>query len=318
MKLRPLYIFTLILAMGFSSSCKSGKKAPAAPAGREFPMVKVPAVYAEESENQDYAVEHYWDSFLALKGPVDSALILGVPKGEVEQAFSNWRALLDEIPLGKAQGLVSQLFKKTEAKQLADTSSRFYLAFTDIVSRYLYDPNSPMRDEDLYLPFVRGLAASPCTRKDFRRAYIHEAEMCAMNPRGSIAPDFVITRRDGKRFRLHQVPAEHLLLFFSNPGCHACLDIINDIMSIPDINQRIASREIAVVNVYIDEDIESWMAYEPNYPRNWFSGYDATGIIRADLLYNVRAIPSLYLLDSEKRIVLKDAPSARVKSWLLD
>ena len=88
-------------------------------------------------------------------------------------------------------------------------------------------------------------------------------------------------------------------------------------MSIPDIEMRLASREIAVVNVYIDEDIAAWLSYEHNYPRSWFSGYDAAGIIRADLLYNVRAIPSLYLLDAEKRIVLKDAPTARVKAELL-
>ncbi|MBO4427035.1 MAG: DUF5106 domain-containing protein [Bacteroidales bacterium] len=318
MSLRPVCIFASALAVMFFSSCKGGGKAPAASDVREFPMVKVPGVYAEPVEIEEYVAEHYWDPFFALDGPVDSALVLGVAKSEVEKAFSTWRVLLDEMPLEKAQGLVAQLFRKTEAKHLADTSSRFYLVFTDIVSRYLYDPNSPMRDEDLYLPFVRGLAASPCTREDFRRAYVHEAKMCEMNPRGSIAPDFVITRSNGKRFRLHQVPAKHLLLFFSNPGCHACQEIINDVMSIPDINVRIASREIAVVNVYIDEDIESWMAYEHNYPKNWYSGYDAAGIIRADLLYNVRAIPSLYLLDAEKRIVLKDAPTARVKAELLD
>ena len=317
MSLRTVCIFASALAVLFFSSCRGGGKSPAAPATREFPMVKVPAVYAEPVEIQDYIAEHYWDQFFALKGPVDSAQILGVPKGSVEQAFSNWRVLLDEMPLEKAQGLMAQLFKKTETKHLADTSSRFYLAFTEIVSRYLYDPNSPMRDEDLYLPFVRGLATSPCTRNDFRRAYRHEAEQCAMNPRGSIAPDFVITRSNGRQFRLHQVPAKHLLLFFSNPGCHACQEIIDDVMSIPDINMRIASREIAVVNVYIDEDIDSWLAYEHNYPNNWYSGYDAAGIIRADLLYNVRAIPSLYLLDAEKRIVLKDAPTARVRAELL-
>ena len=316
MTLRPFYIIALSLAVLALPSCKSGKKSQVT-AKREFPTVKVPAVYTEEAEITDYAVEHYWDSFMSLKGPVDSALILGVPKGDFEQAFSNFRAVLDELPLEKAQALMAKLFKQTEAKHLSDTSSRFYLVFTEIVSRYLYDPNSPMRDEDLYLPFVRGLASSPCTREDYRRAYIHEAQMCSMNPRGSVAPDFVITRSDGKHFRLHQVPARYTLLFFSNPGCNACLEIINEIMSIPDIEMRLASREIAVVNVYIDEDIAAWLSYEHNYPRSWFSGYDAAGIIRADLLYNVRAIPSLYLLDAEKRIILKDAPTTRVKAELL-
>ena len=314
MSIRPLYIFALALTLFVS--CKGGGNKPGE-SRREFPMIKVPAIYTEEDEIMDYAAEHYWDAFFALDGPVDSAQVLGIPKGAVEQAFSNYRVVLDQVTLDRARDCMAKLFKKTEAKHLSDTSSRFYLVFTEIISRYLYDPNSPMRDEDLYLPFVRGMAASPCTREDYRRAYLHEAEVCAMNPRGSIAPDFRITRADGRSFRLHQVPAKHLLLFFSNPGCHACQEIIDDIMSIPDINMRIDSREIAVVNVYIDEDIPAWRAYEHNYPRNWYTGYDAAGIIRADLLYNVRAIPSLYLLDADKRIVLKDAPTARVKAELL-
>ena len=40
-------------------------------------------------------------------------------------------------------------------------------------------------------------------------------------------------------------------------------------------------------------------------------------VIRGETLYNVRAIPSLYLLDHEKRVILKDAPENRVFETLL-
>ena len=42
------------------------------------------------------------------------------------------------------------------------------------------------------------------------------------------------------------------------------------------------------------------------------NGYDASHIIREDILYCIRAIPSLYLLDADKRILLKDPPVERV------
>ena len=35
-------------------------------------------------------------------------------------------------------------------------------------------------------------------------------------------------------------------------------------------------------------------------------------MIRSDHLYDVRAIPSLYLLDSQKRVLMKDAPEDKV------
>ena len=72
------------------------------------------------------------------------------------------------------------------------------------------------------------------------------------------------------------------------------------------------------MNVYIDEDLKSWREYMPVYPREWLNGYDASHIIREDVLYCVRAIPSLYLLDSDKRILLKDPPLDRVLQALYD
>ena len=103
MTLRPFYIVAIAVAVLLFPTCKGGKKNAPSPVKREFPTVKVPAVYTEVEEVEDYVVTHYWDAFFALKGPVDSALILGVSKGDVEQAFSNFLALLDELPLAKAQ-----------------------------------------------------------------------------------------------------------------------------------------------------------------------------------------------------------------------
>ena len=43
-----------------------------------------------------------------------------------------------------------------------------------------------------------------------------------------------------------------------------------------------------------------------------YNGYDPDYAIRTDRLYDVRAIPSLYLLDSEKTVLMKDAPTEKV------
>ena len=84
----------------------------------------------------------------------------------------------------------------------------------------------------------------------------------------------------------------------------------------PGIARRIQAGDFAVVNVYIDEDLAAWRAYAPSYPSSWLCGYDPDGLVRSDRIYNVRAIPSLYLLDADKRILMKDAPVERVISWL--
>ena len=300
----------------------------AAPAKtRSFPTVSVPSVYGDGTqEAMDYVLDHYWDAFLKGDGTTGPDTVLGVADGDVEQALANYIQILETVkseatpdslqPLRKAQHSVRRFFRRLEARQQADTSAHTYLRMTEIVARYLYDPNSPLRDEDLYLPFVEAMAESPCTRDDVRTACRHELQMCRTNPFGSQAPDFKFSRIDGSKSHLYAVNAEYTMLFFSNPGCESCKQIIHDVMSRQYVESYIASGRLAIVNIYVDEEVKAWREYHHNYPRSWINGYDHTFSLRDSWKYDIRAIPSLYLLDSGKRVLMKDAPTEKVLSFL--
>ena len=73
---------------------------------------------------------------------------------------------------------------------------------------------------------------------------------------------------------------------------------------------------LAVLNIYIDEDLQAWRDYMEIYPQTWYNGFDPYLAIRNDMLYNVRAIPSLYLLDSDKIVILKDAVPEKLSAIL--
>ena len=314
MKTSVLIPVTLLLVL--LSGCRAKPQESAAPQLRDFPYPTVPAVYVDPDERRDWILDHFWDAFLAGDGLCDTSAVLGVRRSDVEGQVALFAQELEQLPLPEAQKKMRRFFSQVEERQAADTASHVFLLMEEIVSRYLYDPNSPVRDEDLYLPYVEGLAASRFTREEARPGYVYEARMCALAPVGSVAPDFRFKDARGRTRRLHDVKARTILLFFSNPGCYACLEIINTLEAVPGIRDRIARGDFAVVNVYIDEDLAAWRAYEPNYPRDWLCGYDPDGLVRSDRIYNVRAIPSLYLLDGQKRILMKDAPVERVVSWL--
>ena len=310
-------ISLLVPAALLLAGCRGGgRPQEAAPQLRPFPYPEVPAVYTDPDVRLDWVLDHFWDAFLAGDGPCDTSAVLGVRHAEVESTVALFAQELEQLPLPEAQRKMRHFFTQVEERQAADTASHFYLLMEEIVTRYLYDPNSPVRNEDLYLPYVEGLAKSRFTRDAARPGYAYQARMCALAPVGSVAPDFRFTDARGRTRHLRDVQARTILLFFSNPGCYACRDIIERVTAIPGIDERIARGDFAVVNVYIDEDLDAWRAYEPNYPRNWFCGYEPDGLVRADRIYNVRAIPSLYLLGEEQRILMKDAPVERVVSWL--
>lgn len=287
---------------------------------RKFPSMEVPGMITDPAEMIDYAAEHFWDRFLdtSFTGKCDSALVSGVTRQEVENSFGTYSAILWQTDVRKALKSVASLFARAEAIELRDTSSNVFETINFLAHKYFYDPNSPVRNEEFYLPFVEGLAHSPAVKEDMKPAYSYDASMCRLNRIGSPAADFSFTDLAGHRHTLYGVKAEYTLLFFSNPGCQSCKEITDVLVSEPFIEAMQASGRLAVVNVYIDQELDKWRAYAAGYPSGWISGYDHNYIIRTDQLYSVRAIPSLYLLDSSKNVILKDAPQDKVFDFLCD
>lgn len=284
-----------------------------------FPDSYPPEMMTEPQDRAEYLAEHYWDGItdLSRQYPSDSLLVSGVRKSEVEQKFADWTSVLDMIPFKKAESAVRRLYLRASECERKDSSSNVFETFTSLVYKYLYDPNSPVRNEDYYNVFVRELAQSDVLSPESRVRYEYEARMTALNRTGTVAADFRFTDNTGSSYTLHGIEAPLTLLFFSNPGCEACMNIINIMRTEPVISEMIDSGTLAVLNIYIDEDLQGWLDYMPVYPPQWYNGFDPDLVIRTEHLYNVRAIPSLYLLDEEKRVILKDAPENRLFNYLL-
>lgn len=307
-------VLVLLLCLAFVG-CKD-KKEEKTLHTRVFPSVSVPGMITDPLERLKYMTSHYWDAFFEGEGTSDADYILGVKNEEIEQKVSSFIYLLSGLSVPEAQKQIASFFSQIEKKQQQDTSSLQYLRMTEVVSRYLYDPNSPMRSEDLFLPFVEGMISSEFTQEQKLAGYKFEAQMCRLNPYGAVAANFNFTDINGKRHTLHNTLAEYTVLFFSNPGCYSCQSIIEEIQAFKPIDNLIADNKLAIINIYIDGDVEEWKSYAQNYPDNWINGYDHDQIINTDQLYYVRAIPSLYLLDKQKRVIFKDAPTQTVLNFL--
>jgi hypothetical protein len=62
-----------------------------------------------------------------------------------------------------------------------------------------------------------------------------------------------------------------------------------------------------VLTVYPDEDVALWRERLPEMEKEWVNAYDKNQLITHDLLYYLSSIPSFYLLDKDKKVLLKDA-----------
>ena len=285
-----------------------------APSTRAFPSVDVPVMVEDPEERVSFVVGHFWDRFTDTSQvfACDSLIVNGVPVDALESQVGLFTTLLGQVPLPEGAEAVARLYDRLDAFERKYPDSNVFEETVRQVTRYLYDANSPVRNEDLYLPFAERLAASDLVDGGYRMGYEWDARMCRLNRVGTQAADFSFTDTKGRLRTLYGIKAEYTVLIFANPGCNAGQEITAAMSASPEISALIDSGRLKVVDVYIDQEIDDWKAHIADYPANWINGYDQSYSIRTDLVYNVRAIPSIYLLDAKKSVLMKDAPQEKV------
>ncbi|MCL2650016.1 MAG: DUF5106 domain-containing protein [Candidatus Azobacteroides sp.] len=168
--------------------------------------------------------------------------------------------------------------------------------FVSLFDKYLYNPNSPIRNEELYMFVLQYLSQSPAVDETNKMRYSSRLAMLSKNRVGEIATDFEYILRNGKKNKLSNIEAEYIIIFFNNPDCHDCARVKNILSST-------SYPGVKILAIYPDKDLSVWE--KTVYPESWINGYNNETISQ---LYDLKAIPTLYLLDRNKRIILKDAP----------
>lgn len=315
MNIKSLLITVSVLVV--AGCCGNSKKAESFTA-LPFPDVVPPGMLDNPAVRAEYMALHWWDGITdpSRTYPCDTALVSGVSLGDVEQKMANWTNVLDMVEMSVVDKSLGRLYERAAACEKKDTSSNIFETFVMLVDKYLYDPNSPLRNEDHYAFFASRLAGSELVEQVMKDKYARQVRLAALNKVGTKAADFRFADKMGRMRRLYDIKSELVLLFFSNPGCAACKDIIDVLNNDPVISEMIADGTMKVLNIYIDEDLDAWRSYMPIYPETWYNGFDPDLVIRGETLYNIRAIPSLYLLDRDKTVIMKDAPEPRLFDWL--
>ena len=277
-------------------------------------------MYTDPLERAGYAADRFWDRFTdtAKVYVCDSATVNGVPVEVLESQMGLFASLLGELPPSVGEKAVVRLYDRAEAFERKYPESNVFEELGRLTRYYLYDPNSPVRNEDLYYYFVERLGRSDLVDNGYRMGYEWDARMCALNRAGTPAADFSFTDTRGRLRTLYGVKAEYTVLIFGNPGCKACREIMEDMEGTPEVAALIEAGRLQVVDVYIDQEIDDWKAHIPEYPSSWINGYDQGYTIRTDLIYTIRGIPSIYLLDAAKTVLLKDTTPERLLTALVN
>ena len=309
-------ISLLLASLLLITACKNRSQEPARP----FPTPQVPAMLGSNMQQAfQYISLHFWDKLYApgIEYSKDTSLVMGVTHEDFEEAFATYLTALDNVTLPVMNAAQDTMLARAARHKLSHPESKVWKTITELSEKYLYDPNSPYRNEEMFLPVLAHLKESHFTTDAEKNHYGNLHRLCSYNRIGTPAADFKYTLKTGRTGTLHQIKAEYVLLFFSNPECQNCKAIIDALANAPEILQLIERKRLAVLNIYPDADLAAWYDYLPNYPEIWINGYDQDLALNMQTIYNIRAIPSLYLLDKDKNVIFKDAPPEKIISWLI-
>ncbi len=269
-----------------------------------FALPVIPALLNTPESRADYLVRHYWEN-------VDFADTTYLDHREVmEQAWVDYIDIMKLVPEETAISAIKQMYKDAGKKK------KVFFYFTDLAEKYLYDPNSPMRNEELYIPVLDAMLESNVLDDTEKILPKGRRELAEQNRPGRQAEDFTYTLVSGKSGTLYGVKADYTLLFINNPGCHACEEGIKELKQAPAINKEFEAGNLKILSVYPDEDKEEWERHLSDFPKEWINGYDKKLMIKEKNLYDLKAIPTLYLLDKNKKVLLKDAVVGQIEQYL--
>ncbi|WP_052634636.1 DUF5106 domain-containing protein [Sanguibacteroides justesenii] len=272
---------------------------------RELPLPEIPSTLRSAPERAAYVVTHFWDDmdFRDTLCSRDTAFM--------EQNFVNFVALFPHAESTSLQPAVRNLMRRAEADPVA------YTLLMEIAEKYLYEPVSPMVNEEYFIFFLEEMVRTPVLGEYDKMRSVYLLEAAKKNRPGMKAADFTYFTRDGRLQTLYGTKGRRILLIFYDPDCDHCKKTMEKLQGNEFLRQQIHAQQLTVLAIYADDDRKAWNRTKNDFPTEWIVGLDR-GDIRERELYVMSVMPTLYLLDCDKKVVLKEVPLQTLLGVLSD
>ena len=275
MKARLFSLFILLACMLIQAQeqaqAQTKAQAPSQPQ-QSFPYPALPDTLRSVEQRAGYLSEHYWDNY-------NFADTLMLKSEEVtEQGFVNFIDILGRFSPAIAQkgiaGFTQRAFKNTAAKE----------RFESLIEHYFENPQSPLRNDRVYLYFLEEMKNSPCFDEVEKERLAFKIKTTNKNLPGDIAINFNFKDENGKSHQLSDYRDQKVILYFYDPDCENCHKVS------AWLKQQTIPADIKVLKIIADNPISH--------------------------IYSLRAMPTIFLLDKGNLVVLKDCTAQELIAYV--
>ena len=289
----------LLLSLAAAAVCAVG----------QLPLPVVPQTLTKPADRAIYIIDHFWDGldFADTTMSRDTRLI--------EQSFADYTSLFPVVndSTARLQSAVDRLVRASEADSVAAAGLR------EIAEIYLYDVVSPMHNDDYYRFYLNSFINSDGLDDGMRLRYEYQLEEIDKNRVGEKATDFGLVAKDGNETTLSRevAGAPLTVVMFYNPFCSECHDISSAMADDPAVAKAVAAGRLQLIAVIADGAWSDNASAVPlDGPIREFAAKD--NCVEEEQLYSIRLIPTLYVLDSEMKVVMRDVRPARISALVAE
>ena len=307
---------------GVFCSCQASVKSFASlpHTGRQFPSVTVPVQLQTPAERSEWLALHYWDLF----DFTDTTDIRGTLF--FEQALSDYLYILQHAsPMRQAEGLKALLRKAetgytpngTQASPQPTLQKAFLNRLDELLEEYLAFSYSPMQDNEMYIAVLEYITQSNSWSEEEKIRPSILLALCLKNRKGTPAADFDYALANDTKSHLYALSSPFLILFFYDPECAHCQQQIDQMKHSVVLNDALAKHKLQILTVYPYADTTAWRSGLNSLSTKWINSFNPGSTILSDELYELKITPALYLLDSEKQVVVREGSLSEIEQALI-
>lgn len=293
MKYRVLCLSAVCAAMVVWNG--SAVALPASDSVEELALPVLPGDMTDPVNRADYLLAHFWDAM----DFTDSSR--GRDREFMEQNLVNFFSVMPHASADGRQAGVDHLM------QMASVDVDVYKLIMELAEHYLYEYGSPMRDEEMFIPFLDVAVDSPVLSESERIRPRYLLEEALRNRVGTVSADFDMKLRGGATVGMHKFTSgKPTLLMFYDPECDHCAETIEMLRTDNALNRLLGEGRLNVLAVYPFGEEEYVWLNDPmvKIPTGWA---DAIADLSEVDLYSFPEMPVLYLLDGSGKVLLKNA-----------
>lgn len=123
---------------------------------------------------------------------------------------------------------------------------------------------------------------------------------------GKIAPDVTLYTQDEKPVRVHDIESPYIVLMFWAPDCGHCKQSMPLVVDFNEKYKDKGVKTIAICTKHMDKTASCWeFVKEKKLDGLYYNLADKFHRSRFQLKYNIRTTPQVFILDADKKIILK-------------